>query len=258
MGGGRVRRLRADDLRQLRLTGVLPGRVPSQVRHDALGQGAQLDVRAHRRAAEQLERLLDGHADACGGDARRLVDHGAVRVRGTDLAGAVDAVENRLDALRFPVEYYPSVLGESAEREAAEERMLNFALAVLVGVLLLLQAAFRSWRLALVFLLALPVALAGGMVGAMLDGAVLSLGSLMGFLGILTIAVRQGVMLIRHYQDLEDRDGEAFGASLVLRGTDNDSLDAATQEVVEMVKRHGDMPRALSIRSKGKNADNFG
>jgi CzcA family heavy metal efflux pump len=140
-------------------------------------------------------------------------------VRGSDLASAVDAVENRLDAVQFPVEYYPAVLGESAEREAAEERMLNFALAVLVGVLLLLQAAFRSWRLSLVFLLALPVALAGGMIGALLDGGVLSLGSLMGFLGIFAIAMRHGVMLIRHYQDLEEHEGEQFGAALVLRGT---------------------------------------
>jgi CzcA family heavy metal efflux pump len=140
-------------------------------------------------------------------------------VRGRDLSSVVDAVEGRLDKIPFPVEYYPAVLGESAEREAAEERMLSFALAVAIGILLLLQAAFRSWRLSVAFFLALPVALVGGVFGALLDGGVLSLGSLMGFLGVFAIAVRHGILLIRRYQHLEKHEGELFGPELVLRGT---------------------------------------
>jgi CzcA family heavy metal efflux pump len=140
-------------------------------------------------------------------------------VRGGDLATVVDAVENRLDDVEFPVEYYPALLGETAEREAAEERLLSFALAVAVGILLLLQAAFRSWRVATLFFLALPMALAGGVVGALFDGATISLGTVIGFLGVLGIAVRHGIMLIKHYQHLEEHDGVPFGPELVLRGT---------------------------------------
>jgi Cu/Ag efflux pump CusA len=91
--------------------------------------------------------------------------------------------------------------------------------AVAIGIFLLLQAAFRSWRLASLFFLALPVALAGGAFGALLNGGMISLGSLMGFLGILAIAVRQGVMLIQHYRYLEEQEGEPFGPALVVRGT---------------------------------------
>jgi Cu/Ag efflux pump CusA len=140
-------------------------------------------------------------------------------VRERNLASVVEAVEDRLEQVEFPMEYYPTLLGESAEREAAEERMLSFALAVAIGILLLLQAAFRSWRLASLFLLAMPVALAGGVFGALLGGGVISLGSLMGFLGVLGIAVRHGIMLIKHYQQLEEHEGEPFGPGLVLRGT---------------------------------------
>jgi Cu/Ag efflux pump CusA len=140
-------------------------------------------------------------------------------VRGGDLASVVEAVDSRLDDVEFPVEYYPALLGEAVEQEAAEERMLNFALAVTIGILLLLQAAFRSWRLAVVFLLALPVALAGGVVGALLDAATISLGTIIGFLGVLGIAVRHGIVLIKHYQRLEEQEGEPFGSALVLRGT---------------------------------------
>jgi CzcA family heavy metal efflux pump len=140
-------------------------------------------------------------------------------VRGADLSAVVEAVDARLEEMEFPAEYYPALLGEAVEREAAEERMFSFALAVAVGILLLLQAAFRSWRLAVSFFVALPVALVGGVVAALVDGATISLGTLMGFLGVLGIAVRQGVMLIRHYQHLEEHDGERFGPELVLRGT---------------------------------------
>jgi Cu/Ag efflux pump CusA len=140
-------------------------------------------------------------------------------VRGRDLASVVDAVENRLESVTFPVEYYPAVLGEAAEREAAEDRMASFALAVAIGILLLLQAAFRSWRLALGFFVALPAALAGGVLGALVDGGTVSLGSLIGFVGVLAIAVRQGIMLITHYQYLEDHEHEPFGLGLVARGT---------------------------------------
>ena len=140
-------------------------------------------------------------------------------VRGSDLASVVDAVESRLDDVEFPVEYYPALLGETVEREAAEERLLNFALAVAIGILLLLQAAFRSWRVAGLFFLALPMALAGGVVAALFDGATISLGTVIGFLGVLAIAVRHGIVLIKHYQRLEEQDGEPFGPALVLRGT---------------------------------------
>jgi Cu/Ag efflux pump CusA len=63
------------------------------------------------------------------------------------------------------------------------------------------------------------VALVGGVLAAYFasDG-ILSLGSLVGFLTILGIAARNGIMLISHYQHLEAEEGEAFGPELVLRG----------------------------------------
>jgi CzcA family heavy metal efflux pump len=140
-------------------------------------------------------------------------------VRGADLLTVADAVDTKLESMKFPVEYYPSLLGEAAEKEAAEERMFGFALAAGIGILLLLQAAFRSWRLATLFFLGLPAALAGGVLGALIDGATISLGTIIGFTGVLAIAVRHGVMLIKHYERLEDEEGEPFGPALVMRGT---------------------------------------
>ena len=50
------------------------------------------------------------------------------------------------------------------------------------------------------------------MLAALIDGAELSLGSLIGLLALFGIAVRNGLMLIRHFQELERDDGRAFGA----------------------------------------------
>ena len=96
--------------------------------------------------------------------------------------------------------------------------MLGFAVAAAIGVFLLLQAAFRSWRLAILAFLALPAALVGGVLAAFAGGGLTSLGSMAGLLAVFAIAARNGVLLINHYQHLEQHEGEVFGIELVLRG----------------------------------------
>jgi len=64
----------------------------------------------------------------------------------------------------------------------------------------------------------LPSALVGGVLAAYVGGGVLSLGSLVGFLTVFGIAARNGIMLMTHYQHLEEQEGEAFGPGLILRG----------------------------------------
>jgi Cu/Ag efflux pump CusA len=64
----------------------------------------------------------------------------------------------------------------------------------------------------------LPMALVGGALAAWLSGGVLSLGSLVGFYTVFGIAARNGILMINHFQHLEDHEGERFGRDLVLRG----------------------------------------
>src|SRR5262249_25126290 len=58
----------------------------------------------------------------------------------------------------------------------------------------------------------------GGVFAVLATGRVISLGSLVGFLAVLAIALRNGIVLINHYQQLERREGEPFGPELVVRG----------------------------------------
>jgi Cu/Ag efflux pump CusA len=96
--------------------------------------------------------------------------------------------------------------------------LLIYGIAAAIAVFGLLFAAFGSWRLATLSFLTLPSALVGGVVAAFIGGGVLSLGSLVGFLTVFGIGARNGIMLISHYQHLENEEGEPFGPGLVLRG----------------------------------------
>ncbi len=139
-------------------------------------------------------------------------------VAGRDPGSVIDEVEDKLEKIQFPLEHHPELLGEYAERESAEQHMLGVAAAAVIGIFLLLQACFRSWRLALIAFLAIPAALAGGVLGALAGGGVISLGSIIGFLAVLGIAARNGILLINRYQRLEGEEGVPFGLDLVVRG----------------------------------------
>ena len=139
-------------------------------------------------------------------------------VEGRDLGSVSHDVERALKEIEFPLGYHAELLGESSERNAAQNRLLLFGIGSAFGVFLLLGAAFGSWRLAILSFVTLPSALVGGVLAAYIGGGVLSLGSLVGFLTVFGIAARNGIMLISHFRYLEQHEGEVFGPELVLRG----------------------------------------
>lgn len=147
---------------------------------------------------------------------RRIDVHG--NVRGRDLGAVASDVQERLRKVEFPVGYYPHLLGEYKERKAAQHNLLVFSIAVAVVIFLILNASFRSWRLAGLIFLALPAALVGGILAAFAADRVISLGSLVGMITVLGIAARNGILLIQHYRHLEEVEGEPFGRELILRG----------------------------------------
>jgi Cu/Ag efflux pump CusA len=148
--------------------------------------------------------------------ARRIDVGGNVKDR--DLGAVVADVEKVLAGIEFPHEYYPTLIGEYAERQAVADRMLIFAILSMLVIFFLLQISFKSVRLATLSFLLLPSALIGGVLAAYFGSGVISLGSLVGFLTVLGIAARNGILMINHFQHLEKFEGETFGPALVMRG----------------------------------------
>ncbi len=141
-------------------------------------------------------------------------------VRGRDLGAVARDITGRLAMIGFPAEHHAAVLGEYAERTAASRRLAGMAALVLVGILLLLYTDFQSARLTFLLFASLPFALIGGVIAVLLTGGVLSLGSLVGFVTVLGIAGRNGIMLLSHYRHLEREEGMTFGRDLALRGAE--------------------------------------
>ncbi len=164
----------------------------------------------------------------------RYVDVGAT-VNGRDLGAVLRDVDSRIAGLSFPFEYRAEVLGSALERQATLTRILAVAVAALIGILLLFQAAFSSWRRALVLLVALPAALTGATIGTLLAGGVVSIGVVAGVVAVLAFAVRHAVMMVAGYQRLEREPGAEFSPELILRGAEARLTPILTTAVVVAV-----------------------
>lgn len=139
-------------------------------------------------------------------------------VKGADLATVAQEVQRRVQAINMPLGYSAELQGEYRELRRARQSLTGFAIAAVFAILILLQLSFRSWRLAFLSFLTLPSALVGGILASYAAGGVISLGSLVGFLSVLGIAARNGIMMINHFQHLERYENETFGMTMVMRG----------------------------------------
>lgn len=140
-------------------------------------------------------------------------------VSGRDLGAVAGDIEERVRRIEFPREFHPEFLGEYAARQESTQRLYLLAAGALVGIVLLLYVDFQAWRPTLLVAVTIPFALVGGAAAVAFTGGVLSLGSIVGFVTVLGIATRNGIMLVSHYRHLEREEGEPFGAGLVVRGS---------------------------------------
>lgn len=153
-------------------------------------------------------------------NASRRIDV-ACNVKNRDLGSVAREINERVRTFPFARGYHAEVLGEYAARQDSRRQLFLLSLLSLAGVALVLHADFQSSRLTLLVLLSLPFALIGGVAGAFLSGGVLSLGSLVGFVTVLGIAARNGIMLVSHYRHLHDVEHVPFGRDLVMRGSED-------------------------------------
>ncbi len=148
---------------------------------------------------------------------KRRIDVDA-NVRGRDLGSVYADVKAAMATVDFPHEYYPELLGEYTERLAVQRKMLIFAVIAAIAIFFFLHTSFNSVRLATLSFLLLPSALVGGVIAAFLGDGVISLGSMVGFLTVLGISARNGILMVKHFKHLQEHEGESFGVQLVLRG----------------------------------------
>jgi len=125
-------------------------------------------------------------------------------VAGRDLRTTVNEIRSEIaDKVSFPDEYYV-VYGGQFESEAEASRLVGLlSIVAIMAVFFLRYLAFSSFRLATLMMSNLPLALIGGIAAVFLgSGGVLSIASMVGFITLLGIATRNGILLVSRYEDL--------------------------------------------------------
>ncbi|MBZ0268900.1 efflux RND transporter permease subunit, partial [bacterium] len=106
-------------------------------------------------------------------------------VKGRGHAAVAAEVQDRIRRdVEFPLEYRAEVMGNYAVRAEARSRVRAVGIAAAIGILLLLQVALGSWRLATLAFLSLPLAVAGGLPVAWAGGGPMAIGSVFGLLAV--------------------------------------------------------------------------
>ncbi len=111
-------------------------------------------------------------------------------VDGRSVEAVADDIEDRLQDVDMPLEYHAKVIDSTVADEINRTQAIAFALAAALAMLLLMQAAVRSWRLAGLAYLTLPSALLGGLVALLLLGDGLTVATGAGLLAVFALAVR--------------------------------------------------------------------
>ena len=143
----------------------------------------------------------------------------AANVAGRDLRSVVDGIRQAIEAgIELPVGYSIEYGGQFESEAAASRRLMGLGVTVVLGILVLLAAAFRSLGDAVIIMLNLPLALIGGAIGVFASGGVLSVASIIGFIALFGIATRNGIMLISHIRHLLEEEGERSFRRAVVRG----------------------------------------
>ncbi len=167
-------------------------------------------------------------------------------VQGRDLAGVVHEIKAALEPVAhslqdLPGEYYLDYSGQFEAQQQASMRLWGFAVLSIVGIYLLLMKALGSQRAALQVLVNIPLAAIGAIVALLIvnrpDSSIwanqswylwpvawiqathLSLAHWVGFITLIGIVSRNGIMMISHYHYLMNVEGMAFGKEMIIRGS---------------------------------------
>ncbi len=147
---------------------------------------------------------------------------------GRDIGAVESDIAAQLAEVSFPLEYNTQVRIAEMERQGERWRVTALSIAALIGIVLLLQLSFDSWRLAFFSLLSLVAALTGSLIAAYwwAEGTN-SLAALAGMLAVFGVAARCGLLLIGRCQELERR-GDVPGAEIALRAARDRFVPIAT------------------------------
>ncbi len=174
-------------------------------------------------------------------------------VEGRSVPSFVVEAKNQIrSAISFPPGTYVEFSGTAEAQAQARRDLLVHSLLAGLGIVLFLSLAIRASRNVVLILLNLPFALVGGVLAASMSGGVLSLGSMVGFVTVFGITLRNSIMMISHYEHLVSVEGMPWGLEAALRGA---SERLAPILMTALVTAFGLLPLAIGSRAAGREIE---
>jgi CzcA family heavy metal efflux pump len=173
-------------------------------------------------------------------------------VTGRSVPSFVKEARKRVSELTFPRGTYVEFGGTAAAQEQSRRQLIIHSLLAGLGIVLLMSVVMGNRRNLILVLLDLPFALVGGILAAWITGGNLSLGSLVGFVTLFGITVRNSIMMISHFQHLVEVEGMDWGLEAALRGA---SERLAPILMTALVTGLGLLPLALASGTAGREIE---
>ena len=137
--------------------------------------------------------------------------------------GLVDVVEE-IKGLLAPIEkglptgYFTEYSGQFESEQSASKTISILFVASLVGIFLVLFTMFHSVNLSLQVMAALPMAFIGAVAALVITNQTLTVAAMVGFIALVGVASRNGILLLNHYLHLVKYEGEGWTKEMILRG----------------------------------------
>ncbi|MEM9383994.1 MAG: efflux RND transporter permease subunit [Pseudomonadota bacterium] len=151
--------------------------------------------------------------------ATRRVQSITAQVVDRDQQGYVDELRERiLEEVSLSPGTTIEFTGAAVAQSQARRELLVYGLLAGAGVLVLVLLALRSVQATALVLANVPFSLVGGVAAVLLDGSVLTVGSMVGFVTLFGITVRNSIMLLSHYRHLVTEEGAEWCLETAVRG----------------------------------------
>lgn len=139
---------------------------------------------------------------------------------GRDLGSVVKDIQDRVKAqVTLPEGYFIEYGGQFESQKEATKTLSLLSVFSIAAIFFLLLKALSSWRAALQVMVNIPLALIGAIFALLLTGGVFSVATLVGFISLVGITSRNGIMMLSHYIHLIKEEGEEFTEHMIIRGS---------------------------------------
>ncbi len=139
---------------------------------------------------------------------------------GRDLGSVVGDMQQNIAAqVKLPEGYFLEYGGQFEAQQRSTRTLSILSVFSLVAIFFILLKALGDWHSALQVMINIPLALIGAILALLLTGGVFSIATLVGFISLVGITSRNGIMMISHYLHLIKEEGEDFNQEMVVRGS---------------------------------------